>query len=62
VLPARSGQHMFLGMLHDGGWPVNVISPVVDPGHPEEAVPGIVNSPGYSRPPAPRFPARHGYV
>jgi hypothetical protein len=20
-------EHLFLGMLHDGGWPVNVISP-----------------------------------
>jgi hypothetical protein len=60
--PAGGAEHLFLGMLHDGRWPVNVISPLVDLGHAEEAVLGILDSPGYSRPPAPRFPARNGDV
>jgi hypothetical protein len=59
--PAGGAEHLFLGLLHDGRWPVTVISPLVDLRHAEEAVLGILNSPGYSRPPAARFPAR-GYV
>jgi len=55
-------EHVFLGMLHDGGWPVSVISRLVDLGQVEAAVLGILNSPGYSYPPAPRFPAGEGYV
>src|ERR1700722_3344647 len=60
--PAGGAEHLFLGMLHDGGWPVNIISPLVDLGHAEEAVLGILSSPGYSCPPAPRFPAGNGHV
>src|SRR5271154_2617059 len=25
--PAGGAEHLFLGMLHDGGWPVSVLSP-----------------------------------
>ncbi len=57
--PAGGAEHLFLGMLHDGGWPVSVISPLVDLGQAEAAVLGIVNSPGYSAPPAPRLPVRN---
>lgn len=59
---ARVGcaEHLFLGMLHDGGWPMNVISSLVDLGRAEAAVLGIVNGPGYS--PPPRFPMREGDV
>lgn len=60
--PVGGAEHLFLGMLHDGGWPVSVISPLVDLGRAEEAVLGILNGPGYSHPPAPRFPGRDGYV
>ena len=60
--PAGGAEHLFLGMLHDGGWPVSVISPLADLSQAEAAVLGIVNSPGYSPPPAPRFPVRNGYV
>ena len=59
---AGGAEHLFLGMLHDGGWPVSVISPLVDLGQAEAAVLGIVNGPGYSPPPAPRVPVRNGYV
>lgn len=56
-------EHLFLGMLHDGGWPVNVISGLVDLGRAEAAVLGILDSPGYLRPADPRrLPARDGYV
>jgi Clp amino terminal domain, pathogenicity island component len=55
-------EHLFLGMLHDGGWPVNVISRVVDLGRAEAAVLGILSSPGYSPPPPPRFLPRNGHV
>lgn len=55
-------EHLFLGMLHDGGWPVSVISGLVDLSQAEVAVLAILASPGYS-PPAPgRFPRREGYV
>jgi hypothetical protein len=57
--PAGGAEHLFLGMLHDGGWPVSVISPLVDLGQAEVAVLGIVNSPGYSPPPAPPLRARN---
>jgi hypothetical protein len=49
-------------MLHDGGWPISVISHLVDPVRAEAAALGIVNSLGYSRPSPPRFPAGDGYV
>jgi Clp amino terminal domain, pathogenicity island component len=58
-------EHLFLGMLHDGGWPVNVISRLVDLAQAEAAVLGILSGPGYSPPPAPRLPrflVRDGYV
>src|SRR5215470_6383051 len=28
--PIGGAEHLFLGMLHDGGWPVSVISHIVD--------------------------------
>jgi len=60
--PVGGAEHLFLGMLHDGGWPVNVISHLADPGQAETAVLGILNSPGYAPPPAPRLLVRDGYV
>jgi Clp amino terminal domain, pathogenicity island component len=60
--PAGGAEHLFLGMLHDGGWPVSVIARLADLGDVEAAVLGILDSPGYSCPPAPGFPAREGYV
>lgn len=60
--PAGGAEHLFLGMLHDGGWPVSVISGLVDLARAEAAVRGILDSPGYSPPPPPRFPARIGHV
>ena len=53
--PVGGAEHLFLGMLHDGGWPVHVLSRLVDLGRAEAAVLGILNSPGYSPPPPPRF-------
>ena len=49
-------------MLHDGGWPVNVIGRLVDLGQAEAAVLGILASPGYSPPPPPRILVPAGYV
>lgn len=60
--PVGGSEHLFLGMLHDGGWPVDVISPLVDLGRAEAAVSGILSSPGYSLPPPPRFLMRDGFV
>jgi hypothetical protein len=60
--PAAGAEHLFLGMLHDGGWPVTVVSELVDLGQAEAAVIEILNRPDYS-PPAPhRFPASPGYA
>ena len=39
--PAGGAEHLFLGMLHDGGWPVHALSGLVDPGQAEAAVLGI---------------------
>ena len=60
--PAGGAEHLFLGMLHDGGWPVNVISGLVDLGRAEAAVLAILNDPGYSPPPPPRFLVPNGHV
>jgi hypothetical protein len=60
--PIGGAEHLFLAMLHDGGWPVNVISRLVDPGRAEEAVLGLLDDPGYSPPSSPRFYVSPGYV
>jgi Clp amino terminal domain, pathogenicity island component len=60
--PVGYAEHLFLGMLHDGGWPVTVMSQMVDPGQAEAAVLDILNGPGYSPPAPPRFPKHDGYV
>ena len=60
--PAGGAEHLFLGMLHDGGWPVRVLSRLVDSGQAEAAVLGILNSPGYSPPPPPRSFVPRFYV
>ncbi len=36
--PVGGAEHLFLGMLHDGGWPVSVISDLVDLGQAEATV------------------------
>jgi hypothetical protein len=60
--PAIGAEHLFLAMLHDGGWPVSVISGQVDLARAEAAVRAILDGPGYSPPPPPRFPGGGGYV
>lgn len=60
--PIGGAEHLFLGMLHDGGWPVSVISGQVDLGRAETAVLGLINDPGYSPPPRSRFLVPDGYV
>ena len=60
--PVGGAEHLFLGMLHDGGWPVSVISGLVDLARAEAAVRGILDSPGYSSPHPPRLFVRNGYV
>jgi hypothetical protein len=60
--PVGGAEHLFLGMLHDGGWPVSVIARLVDLGDVEAAVLGIIDGPGYAGPPAPRLSAGDGYV
>ena len=41
--PVGGAEHLFLGMLHDGGWPVSLISGLVDLGQAETAVLGTVH-------------------
>jgi Clp amino terminal domain, pathogenicity island component len=60
--PVGDAEHLFLGMLHDGGWPVRMIAHLVDPGQAEAAVLGILNGPGYTPPPPPQFPTPDGHV
>ena len=54
-------EHLFLGMLHDGGWPVRALSGLVDLGSAEAAVLGIINGPDYSAPHPPRFPVTDSF-
>jgi hypothetical protein len=60
--PIGGAEHLFLGMLHDGGWPVTVISNLVDLGDAEAAVIEILNRPDYSPPPRPRILVPAGFV
>jgi Clp amino terminal domain, pathogenicity island component len=60
--PVGGAEHLFLAMLHDGGWPVSVISPLLELGRAEAAVSGILSSSGYSPPSPPRFLMRDGCV
>jgi Clp amino terminal domain, pathogenicity island component len=60
--PAGGAEHLFLAMLHDGGWPLSAISDLVDLARADAAVLSILDSPGYSPPPPARFPTRNGYV
>src|ERR1700722_13877002 len=62
--PVGGAEHLFLGMLHGGGWPVSLISGLVDLGGAEAAVLGMVNDHGYQPPPSPspQFLAGDGYV
>jgi hypothetical protein len=60
--PVGGAEHLFLALLHDGGWPLNAVSGLVDLARAEAAVLSILDSPSYSPPPPPRFPARIGYV
>ena len=60
--PVGGAEHLFLAMLHHGGWPLSAVSGLVDLARAEAAVLSILDSPGYSPPPPPRFPARNGYV
>jgi hypothetical protein len=60
--PTGGAEHLFLAMLHDGGWPVSAISGLVDLARAEGVVRGILDSPGYSPPPPPRFFVPNGYV
>jgi hypothetical protein len=62
--PASGAEHLFLAMLHDGGWPVSAITGLVDLARAEMAVRAILDGPGYSPPPPPEFRALapSGYV
>jgi hypothetical protein len=46
-----SAEHLFLAMLHDGGFPVSVIRDLVDLDAAETAVLAIIAGPGYFAPP-----------
>ena len=60
--PAVGSEHLFLAMLHDGGWPVSVLSGLVDLARAETAVDAILDAPGYSPPSLPRPLVPSGYV
>jgi ClpA/ClpB-like protein len=61
--PVAGAEHLFLGLLHDGGWPLSLVSHLVDADQAETAVLGIVGGPGYSPPPLPRgFVVPGGHV
>lgn len=51
--PAAGPEHYFLGLLHAGAWPINILAErgMLDPGEAEAAVMSIISAPGYSPPP-----------
>jgi hypothetical protein len=51
--PVAGAEHLFLGMIHDGGWPVSAIDGLVDLAAAEAAVMEIVTGPGYAPPTLP---------
>ena len=55
-------EHLFLAMLHDGGFPVSVICDLVDLDAAETAVLAIVAGPGYSAPVPPAVLVRSFFV
>jgi hypothetical protein len=55
-------EHLFLGMLHDAGWPVIVLSGLVDLGQAETAVLEILKGPDYSPPPPAGSLVSAGYM
>jgi hypothetical protein len=59
--PVGGAEHLFLAMIHDGGWPVAAISRLVDLSRAEAAVRGILASPGYLAPSPPRAVVLGGY-
>jgi hypothetical protein len=60
--PVGGAEHLFLAMLHDGGWPVSAVAHLADPGQAEAAVLAILSDPSYSPPSPPRFYVPAGYV
>jgi len=60
--PVGGAEHLFLGMLHDGGWPVSVVAHLVDLGQAEEAVLGLMSGTDYSPPAPPRLPVPGHFV
>jgi len=60
--PAGGAEHLFLGMLHDGGWPVTEISGLVNLAAAEAAVLALIARPDYAPPRAPAVLVRPGYV
>lgn len=60
--PVGGAEHLFLGMLHDGGWPVTIVSSLADLGQVEAALLDIINGPAYSPPSPPGVFVRDGYV
>ena len=60
--PVGGAEQSVPGILHDGGWPVSVISGLVDLAMLEAAVLRIMASPDYSPPPKPKFLLSNGYV
>ncbi len=53
-----AAEHLFLAMLHDGGWPVSVLTSarLFDPEQVESAVVAAMNAPGYTPSPGPPLP------
>jgi hypothetical protein len=49
--PVAGAEHLFLGMLHDGGWPASVLARFIGPDRVEAAVLEIMADPGYVPPP-----------
>ena len=60
--PVAGAEHLFLAMLHDGGFPVSVICDLVDLDAAETAVLAILAGPDYSPPAPPAVLVRSFFV
>lgn len=48
--PIGGAEHLFLGMLHDGGWPVSTLAEMVELAEVEGVVRNMLNDPAYLPP------------
>ena len=60
--PVAGAEHLFLGMLHDGGWSARVLAEMVNLAEVEGVVRNMLNDPAYLPPRLPPHSLRRDFV